>query len=163
MARLNYAAREFMEHEMKHKHAELLHYAAENADAMFIAPTIDNPAPISHVVSYPLLDWHIYPTVPKVKWTQERMAYFAGKTIQGKVKGCATWFDIDGVPKWLEDTEYRIKPKTVTKWLWATANGEITDYLMDEEELELTNKHGDRMSYSVKLEWSATEFEVEVW
>lgn len=43
---------------MKHKHAELLHYAAENADARFTCVQYGN-ANIHAVLSSPHCDWHI--------------------------------------------------------------------------------------------------------
>jgi hypothetical protein len=50
----------------------------------------------------------------------------------------------------LAEYEYRIKPLTVTKWLWANSDGGISEIMMTEA----------NYGYGIKLEWSKTDFEV---
>ena len=52
---------------------------------------------------------------------------------------------------WNARFEYRRKPQTVTKWLWADKNGEVLYAKF------LSEKEVDTVRFS-KLEWSATEF-----
>ena len=64
------------------------------------------------------------------------------------------WAECLADPIWTTDVyQYRIKPeekKPVVRWLWADKNGLCTKNLCDEFE------KGD--SYTIKLEWSRTEF-----
>jgi hypothetical protein len=46
--------------------------------------------------------------------------------------------------------------KTITRWLWANNDGEITVVLLS----EIEQKENARR-YTIKLEWSETKFEVE--
>ena len=58
-------------------------------------------------------------------------------------------------PQWRPETEYRIaKPKkrTETKWLWASKYGYVSLGFFSRNPSDI---------YTIKLEWSATEFEVE--
>lgn len=52
---------------MRHKHADLLIYAAENADAEFISDYHESAYPISFVLITPQFDWRIKPKAIK-KW-----------------------------------------------------------------------------------------------
>jgi len=55
-------------------------------------------------------------------------------------------------PSWDEDAEYRIKPEEpVVRWLWATPNGCVTEHMFSCEEAKPVH-------YTIKLEWSRTEF-----
>lgn len=71
------------------------------------------------------------------------------------------WSDISNII-WSEHNEYRIKPKTVTKWKWAYNSGKTdttlltTDYFASEDEL----KEGRMIAQAIKLDWTAKEFEV---
>jgi hypothetical protein len=47
-----------------------------------------------------------------------KKAYAEGKTIQVKVHGSHTWTELSQPPSWYSLNEYRIKPQTVTKWLY---------------------------------------------
>lgn len=70
------------------------------------------------------------------------------------------WIDISNII-WSEYNDYRIKPKTVTKWKWAykyNYGGEdITQNHCSEEDL---SKEYPLDSKYVKLEWTAKEFEI---
>lgn len=72
-----------------------------------------------------------------------------------------TWTNVS-YPKWYSDTEYRIKPKMVTKWKWAYNSGKTdttlitTDYFASEDEL----KEGRVIAQAIKLDWTAKEFEI---
>lgn len=52
-----------------------------------------------------------------------------------------------------------VKPtKIITRWLWATWDGMVSEGLWSESELK---EHGHDEYYIIKLTWSATEFEVD--
>lgn len=73
-----------------------------------------------------------------------------------------TWIDISNI-LWSEHNEYRIKPKTVTKWQWAYTTGRSSvtaiskDYYATEDEVKAAIKLADQ---AIKLDWTAKEFEV---
>ena len=58
------------------------------------------------------------------------------------------------IPIWVDDYEFRIaepKKSTETRWLWASKGGAISECLWAASPFD----------NGIKLEWSATEFEVE--
>lgn len=68
--------------------------------------------------------------------------------------GDGEWYDISNVPEWKDMLQYRIKPeekKPVVRWLWATPDGRLTSLMFSDEEAK-------PMHYTIKLEWSRTEF-----
>ncbi len=80
-------------------------------------------------------------------------AWADGAEIQFKRYG--EWLD-DLSPDWYDSYEYRIKPeekKPVVRWLWASKDGSMSAHLHTEDE-----RSGIVPDYTVKLEWSRTEF-----
>ena len=79
-------------------------------------------------------------------------AWADGAEIQfANVRG--DWIDSPN-PEWLDYDQYRIKPeekKPVVRWLWATPDGCVTLHMFSDEEAK-------PMHYTIKLEWSRTEF-----
>ena len=76
------------------------------------------------------------------------------------------WYDVVGTPRWNSATNYRIKPKKVTKWKWAYTTG-LTNHTMLTNEYfssleELQSQRTQKIKSAVKLEWTAKEFEVEI-
>lgn len=82
-------------------------------------------------------------------------------TLVIEVSSGADWY-VTKNPEWHEEQQYRIKPKTVTKWKWAYNTGKsdttliTTDYFADEDEL----KEGRVIEKAIKLDWTAKEFEI---
>lgn len=64
------------------------------------------------------------------------------------------WVAMERDMPFLVAYQYRHKSQTVTKWLWADHNGYLYQEFLTEEEASV-------YSYPIKLEWSATEFEVQ--
>lgn len=82
------------------------------------------------------------------------VAWANGAEIEYKSILDGEWIKANDAPHWFEDTEYRIanpKKRTQTQWLWADEYGEI---MQNMSPIPLGR-------YNIKLEWSATEFEVE--
>lgn len=81
-------------------------------------------------------------------------AWADGARIQLKLNTTnGSWVD-DPTPYWTETTEYRIKPgekKPVVRWLWAYDDGGPVSGFLTEYEAK-------RAGYTVKLDWSRTEF-----
>lgn len=78
-------------------------------------------------------------------------AWADGQQIQFRLPN-GTWANTDS-PNWQDINEYRIKPeekKPVVRWLWANKHGLVTRALCAEDEIDST--------YTIKLEWSRTEF-----
>ncbi len=79
-------------------------------------------------------------------------AWADGAEIQYRSEYSEVWFDAED-PAWHDSNEYRIKPeekKPVVRWLWATEMGSMT--------LELCSESERPVGFSIKLEWSRTEF-----
>jgi hypothetical protein len=136
----------------EHKLAWALRAVADDKDAMFtysrgMAGSDPAPRTIEHVLNCPNLDWQLVPK-PR-KWQKEMDAFARGEAVQVKDSKGA-WQHLISPAIWNCD-EYRIKPQTVTKWLWADKYGSYTKHF-----------HATQPSLdaSLKLEWSATEFEV---
>lgn len=56
-------------------------------------------------------------------------------------------------PVWFDSDCYRLRPeekKPVVRWLWANKNGQVSAFMLTEDQ--------DRASFNIKLEWSRTEF-----
>lgn len=74
-----------------------------------------------------------------------------------------TWIGVNNVI-WSECNDYRIKPKTVTKWKWAYNSGQTDasiltgNYFADEEELK--KYYNGKVAKAIKLDWTEKEFEV---
>lgn len=74
--------------------------------------------------------------------------------------GDGKWYDVVGTPRWDSATNYRIKPKKVTKWKWAFGDDTSdvvyapSGYFTEDEIKEYTN-FGKNFT---KLEWTAKEF-----
>lgn len=51
--------------------------------------------------------------------------------------------------------------KTITRWLWADKDGGITHNLYSDDEARSGFHNSIKTCYPIKLEWSATQFEVE--
>lgn len=89
-------------------------------------------------------------------------AWADGATIQFKLRhvgGRYEWVDCgkDMPPNWLPQTEYRLKPTKVTRWLWAYKNSSnlwriSTRYLTDQEATMFYSKRE-------KLDFSEMEFD----
>lgn len=79
-------------------------------------------------------------------------AWADGAKIQFKYPMTSDWVNVAD-PTWDERLEYRIKPeekKPVVRWLWANKNGQVSAFMLTEDQ--------DRASFNIKLEWSRTEF-----
>jgi hypothetical protein len=131
---------------MEHKLATLLRQAADDADARFTTGG-NFQSRIAFVLANPDMKWRLAEKPdPYIKL---KKAYTEGKTIQFKEATMLGWKDCE-YPAWSKTTEYRIKPQTETRWLWANKNGGISEIMMTEA----------NYGYDIKLEWSKTDFEV---
>jgi hypothetical protein len=103
----------------------------------------------------------------KDQYAHIRMALAAELTIQYRAHEGEAWNDT----AWTKDTDinalvlkpaecYRLKPITVTRWFWATKNGMVTKHLWSEAEIVNLREQATKQSYTEKLAWSETEFEV---
>ena len=141
---------------MEHKLATLLRQAADDADARFHIGDI-RKYKIEDVLQNPALDWKLvekHEPCAKLK-----KAYADGKPIQSRWRITGTghnnpWRFVDTKHSWSYDLEYRFAPQTETRWLWADKYGNYASYFMTEQYAKET------ADYNIKLEWSATEFEV---
>jgi len=83
-----------------------------------------------------------------------------GADIEYRIKGLSTW-DYDNYPAWNSDAyEFRLKEpeekKPAVRWLWADKIGRMSKELYSEDEVAAENARGS--IFSIKLEWSRTEF-----
>jgi hypothetical protein len=140
----------------EHKLAWALRLAADDDSVRFTAPCFDKgySTTILEVLKYPDQDWQL---VPKPhKWQKEIDAFNRGEIVQyrnaNRLRYSDTWIDCPTPIQAIctDYYEYRIKPKTETRWLWAKPSGQVYPDLWKEP----------WNGYTVKLEWSATEFEV---
>lgn len=139
-----------MENEMKHPRADLIKAWAENTSIRFVCPEYysgEEYATATMVIDNPHFNWTIYKPAPTngavimpcgTVVTNVQEAYIAGQKAARK-------YYVDKP----EDTIAK-----VTKWLWANESGLISPRLYSEDE------RGYDSEYNIKLEWSATEFEV---
>jgi hypothetical protein len=142
-----------------HKLAKLLRQAADDADARFRCGIGVNEVTgdISFVVNHQ--DW-MWKLVEKPDpYAELKKAYAEGKTIQYRYRKGGNPTEGFMYSEWSDHKygtlaefgyEYRIKPQTVTKWLWADSLGRVSIALCE------VGYNG----YTTKLEWSATTFEV---
>lgn len=169
---------------MKHKFADLLIYAAHNADAKFEWVRVDRRdligtcqselitssviGNISDVLNDLNSDWHIkqqsadqLATIDSYNQLKTlRVAESDGEIIQLN-------YGSNEQPEWRDIpknscliapfTNYRIKPEKIVRWLWANKDGFTLERLMTND--ERINK-SCAPEYNVKLEWSRTEFEL---
>ena len=56
---------------------------------------------------------------------------------------------------------YQEPKKKVTKYLWASEDGKIGAYFNEKEYTKYGQEKGQNVPYNIRLDWSATEFEVE--
>lgn len=145
---------------MEHKLAHLLRAAAADADAKFTKRGAQGyePVRIETVMAYPNECWVLVEKPDP--YAELKKAYAEGKTIQSRIVGCAghqDWTDcIEPCWSTAKGAEYRIKQQTVTKWLWSNSDGAMCPCMCSESE----QYHEYANTYPIKLEWSATTFEV---
>lgn len=132
----------------EHKLATLLRQAADDADARFASGKGVNElvGDISFVIENPNWNWKLVEKPDPYAKLKE--AYDKGLSIETRFVGIGEWTE-SFRPTWNSEQEYRIKPQTVTKWLWANKDGLLTTHLLEKGDFDFT----------IKLEWSATEFE----
>lgn len=89
----------------------------------------------------------------KHKHAEAIIAWANGAEIEFRFNSECQWHEVKN-PQWETHNEYRVvtkEKKKVTKWLWVRPDGVITSRFYPEA----------HNTYSIKIEWSATEFEVE--
>ena len=138
---------------MKHKHADLIKAYADDDSIRFVPTNGNMPytleAMLTGIRLSPEWDWQIYQ--PPVKWRKEMDAFARGEIVQFKTQGVG-WRDLKvQSPTW-ECCAYRIKPKTETRWLWASKDGKYINTFYANLPSSL---------FTIKLLWSAAEFELE--
>jgi hypothetical protein len=140
---------------MEHKLAKLLRQAADDADARFYCDYKNGygcvDADIKFVISHPNYEWKLSQKLVEKPdpYAELKKAYAEGKSIETRFVDMGAWQETF-TPTWNSEQEYRIKPQTVTKWLWANSDGGISEIMMTEA----------NYGYGIKLEWSKTDFEV---
>lgn len=153
---------------MRHLHADVLIAIAEGKEVEYHTeahnwrtPSTDTVNPIT----FPGLLWRVKPE-PEAEWKQKlRQAAREGKRIerynqiaQRHLPCQITDFpDQYGFLPDEKESEYRIVPKTVTRWLWAYkyAGWTIYSHFLTESEAALQFRAGEYR----KIESSAQEFE----
>ena len=154
---------------MRHKHAEVLHAIAEGKDVEWQSladgswSSVHPEARVNPIIDKHL-NWRVKPE-PEAEWKQKlRQAAREGKRIE-YLDHKGEWVDclINSVNPDAWDffgsieNDYRIVPKTVTRWLWAYkyAGWTIYSHFLTESEAALQFRAGEYR----KIESSAQEFE----
>ena len=135
-----------------HPLADLLIVAAKDKDARFVFDSPSStPFPIGVVLNNSQHTWKL--VEPVDPYAELKAAYAAGKVIEIKQVNDTVWRNCN--PLWIDPvSNYRIKPEPVVKYLWATKEGLVSDYLMADDDSK-----GE--SWIVCLTWSRTEFQNE--
>ena len=132
-----------------HQHDNLI-IAANDKDALFICGGAISPDTIVKVLMLPQLNWtHVKPAY---KYQHVKDAYEADKNlvVQCRRRDCNLgWSPMPFPAIWDDDFEYRIKPKTITKRLYANAEGYV---------VFKTEPHG---AYIIPINGTETEVECE--
>lgn len=136
---------------IKHPQSENLIIAANDEDALFSCGDWNkhHPCPISTVMMYPNSNWtHVKP----YEYQHVKDAYEADKSlvVQCRRRDCNSgWTTLVYQPLWENRNEYRIKPKPITKRLYANAEGYV---------VFKTEPHG---AYIIPINGTDTEVECE--